>query len=127
MFRIMMFIVLIMLLDGAATVRAESGPCQESALRKKVACLNKRLGDLEKAVAMLPAKSDLDKVAASATAAATSAVFEKLKAVKIEWTDHPGVCLFFNDWTTKPERTAYSVEGCRGPAQSGFNMSVLPR
>lgn len=45
-----------------------------------------------------------------------------LTGVKIDWAAHPSVCLFFNDWTSKPERTTYSVEGCG--SDDGFKFNI---
>lgn len=39
--------VVTLLAFGSTTLGAEKGPCQEGNLKEKVACLNKRLGDLE--------------------------------------------------------------------------------
>lgn len=127
MFRILIAVAVATLSINATAAHAETGPCQEKKLKQKVACLNKRLGELEALVRTLPTKPDLDNSSASIAAMATAAVVERLKNVRIEWVDHPGVCLFFNDWTTKPERTAYTVEGCQGPAQPGFNLRVVPK
>ena len=34
-----------------------------------------------------------------------------LNGVKIEWRDHPGVCLYFKDWAPG-QNASYSVLGC---------------
>lgn len=125
MSRFLIPVALAALSISTTITHAETGPCQEASLKQKVACLNKRLGDLEAFVKTLPTKSDLNNSATSAAATATSAVVDKLKNVEIEWAAHPGVCLFFNDWTSKPERTAFTVLGC--DAQPGFHLSVVPK
>lgn len=51
--------VVTVLAFGSTTLRAEKGPCQEGNLKQKVACLNKRLDDLEsKSKAIAPAKAE---------------------------------------------------------------------
>lgn len=40
-------LAVILLAFGSATVRAEKGICQEGKMKERVACLSKRLGDLE--------------------------------------------------------------------------------
>jgi hypothetical protein len=124
MFRILIPVAVATFSISTTITQAETGPCQETKLKQKVACLNKRLGEFEKLVQTLPTKKDLDNSVGSSAATATSAIVEKLKNVRIEWAERPGVCLFFNDWTTKPERTAYTVEGCSTP-QPGFHLSVV--
>lgn len=125
MFRILIPLAIATLSISTTMAHAETGPCQEANLDQKVACLNKRLGELEELVKALPTKTDLNNSVASSAATVTSEVVQKLKNVKIEWAERPGVCLYFNDWTTKPERVAYTVLGC--DARPGFHLSVLPQ
>ena len=47
MTRIIFFLILAANVSVPTISRAETGPCQESNLEKKVTCLNKRLGDAE--------------------------------------------------------------------------------
>lgn len=85
--------------------------------RETEASLRKEIDDLRKIVAdiKVPTPNDIKGIV-------DNAIVSSLKGVKIEWAAHPGVCLYFNDWTTKPERTAYTVEGC-GP-QDGYVFNL---
>jgi hypothetical protein len=75
-------------------------------LSKRIACVEKKADDaaaalvaLDKKVAALP-KGDV--------------TWEGLKGVKVEWTAHPGVCLYFQDWNNNGgiEHSARTVLGC---------------
>lgn len=82
----------------AAPSAFAAGECANVPVKKRMACIEAKVDKL----GGLPAKVD----------GIPAAINNALTGVKVEWKDHPGVCLFFNDWTTKPERTAFSVLGC---------------
>lgn len=109
---------------------AETGPCQEKGLEQKVACLNVIVGKLQEQVANLASNAKVDEVKTTADQALRTAMEAKGAAggalkegenVRIEWAAHPGVCLYFKDWTTNLNQT-YSVLGCDGA--DGYRMRI---
>jgi hypothetical protein len=90
----------------AATPASAANECQSiKSIPKRVACVEK------KADQAIAAAAAVDKKVAALPKGLTWA---DLKGVKVEWTDHPGVCLYFRDWNNNgsDEHTARSVLGC---------------
>ena len=92
--------------------------------QKRMDCIEKRIDALTSENATLKQRLDelASKVGKIQIPDVDTQVRNALTGVKIEWAAHPNVCLFFHDWTTKPERTPYTVEGCQHDNQMRFNI-----
>ena len=118
----------LIMLTAASPALSETGPCQEQNASKKIACLNKRIGDLEALIKSLVTQEQLAAVKAAADAAqktansANAGIASALKDVVIESATRPGVCLMFTEWTTKPEKPAWSVLNCGAADGPRFNV-----
>lgn len=99
----------VLAIAAASSPAFADGECGNiSNAKKRMACIEKKTDELAKR--------------AQTKDAAAAAIKEALTNVKIDWAAHPSVCLYFQDWTQRPERVTFAVQGCG--SDDGYRVNI---
>ncbi len=94
-----LFCISMLISTAQAFAAGECGTIEEP--KKRMECIEAKIDALTNQVKTVSTKVDN----------VPDIIQSELKGVKIEWRDHPGVCLNFHDWAPGNNVT-YSVLGC---------------